>query len=325
MTIILSEIFIFIIKKYVYRFTSRTKTDLDDIIISRITYPLHTTIIIVGLFFALKSLTILNPYDYLINDISFVIFTLVISFILSRIIGALVNNWLKVQKRYQKTPQLFNKIVTVIIFIIAILTVLDHFEIQITPLIATLGLGGLAVGLALQSTMSNFFAGLHIISDRPIDVNDYIEIEGNIKGFVDDIGWRSIRLRTLQNTIVVVPNAKLAESIVTNYSMPQKEMSTLVQVGVDYGSDLEKVEKITIEVAKEIQKKVDGAVKDFEPFIRYNNFGDSNINFTVILRVEDFVNKYLVEHEFIKALKKRYDKEKIEISWPVRKVYNMKS
>ena len=325
MTIILSETFIYIIKKYIHRLTSKTKTELDDVIISRITYPLHLTIILIGLFFALKSLTIINAYDYLINKIAFVVLTLIISFILSRIVSALVDNWLKVQKRYQKIPQLFNKIITVVIFIISILIIFDHFEIQITPLITALGLGGLAVGLALQSTMSNFFAGLHILSDKPIEVNDYIEIEGNIKGFVDDIGWRSIRLRTLQNTIVVVPNAKLAESIVTNYSMPQKEMSLLVNVGVDYSSDLEKVEKITIEVAKEIQKKVDGAVKDFEPFIRYNNFGDSNINFTVILRVEDFVNKYLVEHEFIKSLKKRYDKEKIEISWPVRKIYNMKS
>jgi len=325
LTIILSETFIYIIKKYIHRLTSKTKTELDDVIISRITYPLHLTIILIGLFFALKSLTIINAYDYLINKIAFVVLTLIISFILSRIVSALVDNWLKVQKRYQKIPQLFNKIITVVIFIISILIIFDHFEIQITPLITALGLGGLAVGLALQSTMSNFFAGLHILSDKPIEVNDYIEIEGNIKGFVDDIGWRSIRLRTLQNTIVVVPNAKLAESIVTNYSMPQKEMSLLVNVGVDYSSDLEKVEKITIEVAKEIQKKVDGAVKDFEPFIRYNNFGDSNINFTVILRVEDFVNKYLVEHEFIKSLKKRYDKEKIEISWPVRKIYNMKS
>ena len=85
--------------------------------------------------------------------------------------------------------------------------------------------------------------------------------------------------------------------------------------------DLDKVEKVTIDVAKTIQKTVPGAVKTFEPFIRYHTFGDSNINFSVILRVEKFVDKYLITHEFIKALKARYDKEGIEISWPVRKVY----
>ena len=101
-------------------------------------------------------------------------------------------------------------------------------------------------------------------------------------------------------------------------------MSVMVQCGVSYGSDLKKVEKVTIDVAGKIQKTVPGAVKTFEPFIRYHTFGDSNINFTVILRVEKFVDRYLVIHEFIKALKESYDKEKIEISWPVRKVYQAK-
>jgi small-conductance mechanosensitive channel len=121
-----------------------------------------------------------------------------------------------------------------------------------------------------------------------------------------------------------MPNKKLAESKIINYFMPQKEMSTLVQVGVSYNEDLKKIERITIEEATKIQKRVKGAIKDFKPFIRYHTFGDSNINFTIILRVEAFVDKYLVKHEFIKALKERYDKEKIEISWPVRKVYNYK-
>lgn len=323
-TFLLSEILLFIIRKYINKITSKTKTDIDDLIIERITKPLHALIVFIGLYFAIKSLSILKNYSNIVDKIFFVIFTLTISIILSKILAVLIANWLKVQKKYEKTPQLFTKIITVVVFIIAILIILDHFEIQITPLVAALGLGGLAVGLALQSTLSNFFAGLHIISDRPIDVGDYIEMEGNVKGYVDDIGWRSIRIKTLQNTIIVVPNSKLAESIVTNYSMPQSEMAALVEVGVDYNSDLKKVEKVTIDVAKQIQKTVPGTIKEFEPFIRYHTFGDSNINFTVILRIEKYTNKYLIKHEFIKALKERYDKEGIEISYPVRKIYQAK-
>jgi small-conductance mechanosensitive channel len=324
LTILVSEIFLFIIKKYVHKITLKTKTEIDDVILDSITKPLHLLIILIGSYTFTKSLSILNPYFVGIDKFSFILFVLIISYILTRVISVLVTTWLKVKKKYEKTPQLFSKIITVIIYVIAILIILDFFDIQITPLVAALGLGGLAVGLALQDTLSNFFAGLHIISDRPINVGDYIEIEGNEKGFVEDIGWRTIRIRTLPNTIVIMPNKKLAESKIINYFMPQKEMSTLVQVGVSYNEDLKKIERITIEEAKKKKKRVKGAIKDFKPFIRYHTFGDSNINFTIILRVEAFVDKYLVKHEFIKALKERYDKEKIEISWPVRKVYNYK-
>jgi len=320
-SIVFAMIFHFFAKNYMQKITEKTKTDIDDIIFKIITKPLYLFIILIGLYLALKSLSLLNPYAFLIGRTFFFIFVLLLSVTASRTLSVLISRWFKVHKRFEKTPQLISKVVSIITYLIAILIILNHFEIEVTPLVATLGLGGLAVGLALQNTLSNFFAGLHIITDRPINVGDFIELEGDISGYVEDIGWRSTRLRTLPNTIVIVPNSKLAESTIVNDSLPEQEMAALMQCGVSYESDLEKVEKVTTEVARKIQKTVPGAVKSFEPFIRYHTFGDSNINFTVILRVEKFVDKYLVIHEFIKALKERYDKEKIEISWPVRKVY----
>ncbi len=323
--ILISEIFLFILKKHVKRLTEKTKTDIDDEILEIIMRPAHILIILAGISISTKSLSLLVPYLTWIDGAVFVAGILIVSFAATKIISVLIERWLKVQKKFEKTPRLISKIVTVTVYFMAFLTILSHFGIQITPLIATLGIGGLAVGLALQNTLSNFFSGLHIISDKPIGIGDFIELpDANISGFVEDIGWRSTRIRTLPNTIVIVPNTKLSESIIVNNSLPEQEMAALVQVGVAYGSDLEKVEKATVDVAKKIQKTVSGAVKNFEPFIRYHTFGDSNINFSVILRVEKFVDQYLVKHEFIKALKERYDKEGIEISWPVRKIYTAK-
>lgn len=321
--VVLSSIVRFVLRKYVAKLAGKTKSDLDDILLSIIARPVELAIILAGFYFALKSLAL--PYQAYFEGLFFVIFVVVSAVLLSRIFTVLVSRWLKVSKRFEKQPRLLSKIVMVVIYIIALLMILGHFNVEITPLIATLGLGGLAVGLALQNTLSNFFAGLHIISDQPVRVGDFIELDGNVSGYVDDIGWRSTRIRTLPNTIVIVPNAKLADSVITNASLPEQEMAALVECGVAYGSDLEKVEKITIDVAKKVQKSVAGGVKTFEPFIRYHTFADSNINFTVILRVEKFVDKYLIKHEFIKALKARYDKEGIEISWPVRKVYQVKN
>lgn len=322
---IVAKVYLFILNKYVKRIVRQTKSDIDDKLLEILRKPFYVLIILGGLFFSLKSLSLLAPYSLWIDRIFFVTFVLVISLSVKRTLSIFVSQWFEVQKRFEKTPQLISKILTVIIFLIAFLMILSYFKIEITPLVATLGLGSLAVGLALQATLSNFFAGLHIITDQQINIGDFIELpDANISGYVEDIGWRATKIRTLPNQIVVVPNSKFAESIIINNYLPEKDIAALVQVGVAYESDLKKVEEVTIDVARKIQETVPGAVKNFEPFIRYHTFGDSNINFTVILRVEKFVDRYLVIHEFIKELKERYDKEGIEISWPVRKIYQMK-
>jgi small-conductance mechanosensitive channel len=319
--LLLARIVHFILVKYMRELAARTKTDIDDTILKIVTKPVCIFIVFAGLYFALKSLSGLEKYSAEIGGVFFVGSILLLSLIVSRILGVLVSHWLKVQKKYEKMPKLMGNVVAIVIYLMAFLMILDHFEIEISPLLVGYGLGGIAVALALQNTLSNLFAGLHIISDRPISFGDYIKVEGGISGFVEDIGWRSTRVRTLPNTLVIIPNSKLAESVITNYSLPVLEMSAVIQCGVAYGSDLEKVERVTIDVAKEILKTIPGAVKTFEPFTRYHTFGDSNINFSIILRVEEPAAKYIVIHEFIKALKKRYDEEEIEISWPVTKVY----
>ncbi len=320
-SMVLAKILHFILKEYVEKLTERTKSDIDNAILKIITKPFYIFVIVLGIWIGLRLLSRIKPYLFWIDGLFFVLSVFIASLVISRILALFITYWLKVQRRFEKTPQLIAKIVSVIIYLIAILIILDHLNVEITPLIASLGLGGVAIALALQSTLSNLFAGLHIISDRPINIGDYIELEGGLSGYVADIGWRSTRIRTRVNNFVIVPNSKLAESIIVNLSTPQEETTIVVKCGVSYESDLDKVEKVTIRVAKEIQENIKGAVKGFEPLFRYHTFGDSNINFSIYLRVEKPIDKFLVTHHFIKALKKRYDEESIEISWPVRKIY----
>ena len=321
---IIAQVVHFILVNYVRKLAARTKTDIDDLILKLLTKPIYIFIIFTGLYFALKSLSQLEPYFTYINGIYFVGTVLLMALIVADILRILLSLWLRTQKQYEKMPKLLSNVAAILVYLIAILMILDHFHIEITPLVAAYGLGGLAVALALQNTLSNVFAGIHIVSDRPINFGDYIHVEGGVSGFVEDIGWRSTRIRTLPNTLVIIPNSKLAESIITNYSLPVLEMSAVIQCGVDYGSDLEKVERVTIDVAKQIQETIPGAKRDFQPFIRYHTFDESNINFSIILRVEEPAAKYIVTHEFIKALKKRYAEEGIEISWPIVKIQHIK-
>jgi len=294
-------------------------------VLKTVALPLFLLIFLIGLFFASRQLTFISDYSIWGERIFFALSVLVVAYLAVRLLNALIGHWLQVKKKFEKTPKLINILVVITVYTIAALMILAYFDIEISPLLATLGLGGLAVGLALKDTLSNLFAGVHIISDKQINVDDYVKLEGtDISGHVADIGWRSTKIKTLANNLIIVPNSKLAESVITNTSRPVKEQSLVFECGVGYNSDLKKVEKVASEVAKKVLKSVKGGVKSYDPSVLFYEFGDSNIKFWVILRIKSYVDKFAVQHEFIKALKKRFDKEKIEISWPVVKVYQAK-
>ena len=319
--VVLSNIILRIIVK---KKIAGKKKSYGDFILKHLTKPVVFLILIIGVYSAIRQLSIIIEYLSLIDGLFFVLTTFIFALLISRIISVIMLGYLKIKRGFERPPKLINMTVSIIIFIIAIAVILGYFKFDITPLIAGVGLGALAIGLALQSTLSNFFAGMHLVSDRPIDVGDYIEIDENTKGTIEDIGWRSTRIRTLADNLLIIPNGKLAESNITNFSKPNEVMSLWVPCGVAYESDLKKVEKISLEVAKNIQQTVEGAVKDFEPVVRFREFGDSNINFITVLRIEEPMKRFAVRNEFIKALKERYDEEGIEISWPIRKIYNIK-
>jgi small-conductance mechanosensitive channel len=322
-TIIFVTISYIILKLIVKRIAGRKKS-YGEFILKKLSKPVLLIVFFIGIYSAFRSLSILQDYYNLIDGGIFIIITLLVAILISNIITILMLGYLKVKKGFERTPGLLNKALSIIIFLIAIIVILGYFKVDITPMIAGVGLGAVVLGLALQSTLANFFSGIHLLSDRPIDVGDYIEVDDNTKGVVEDIGWRSTRIRTLTDNLLIIPNGKLSESNITNFSKPKQDMSLWVPCGVAYESDLKKVEKVALEVAKEIQQTIDGAIKEFEPVFRYREFGDSNINFITVLRVNDPLKRFVVRNEFIKALKERFDKEKIEISWPIRKIYQIK-
>jgi small-conductance mechanosensitive channel len=322
-TILFVTLSYFILKVSVKKITGRKKS-YRDFILKKLSKPILLIIFFIGIYTALKTLSSLNVYNEWLDGGIFVIITLLSAVLISNIITIIMLGYLKITKGFERTPGLLNKALTFIIFLIAIISIVGYFQVDITPMIAGVGLGALAIGLALQSTLTNFFAGVHILSDKPIRVKDFIELDKDTYGVVEDIGWRSTRIRLLTDNLLIIPNGKLAESNIINYSMPKQDFSIWIPCGVAYESDLNKVEKITLEVSKDIQKNVPGAVKDFEPIFRYKEFGDSNINFLAILRVEEPMSRFVVRNEFIKALKERFDKERIEISWPIRKIYQIK-
>jgi len=216
---------------------------------------------------------------------------------------------------------ILKNVVKATVLTIGLLILLDALGISITPLVTALGIGGLAVALAIQDSLSNFFAGLHIVASGEVKIGDYVRLESGEEGMITDINWRTTTIKTILDTLIVIPNSKLASSMLVNYHRPARPYLVAVQVGVSYKSDLDKVEKVTIEVAKEVLREVPGGDPYFEPYLRYTGFGESSVNFKVYLRVQGYPLHIPVIHEFVKRLHKRYTEEGIEIPYPTRTVY----
>lgn len=223
------------------------------------------------------------------------------------------------------TRGFFSKILWIITGSIGFLVVLDSLGISITPILASLGVGSLAVGLALQETLSNFFSGIYIILDKPFRVGDLVKVDGDVEGHVLKIGWRSTHFRLLNNNLVVLPNAKVGSSQIVNYDMDDSQVIVNIEVGVSYSSNLEHVEQITKNVALEVASKLKIVDHRFEPIVRFNALADSSINLRLIVRINSWIDQSEVRHEMIKAIHKKYQEEKIEIPFPQTVVHLQKT
>jgi len=208
-----------------------------------------------------------------------------------------------------------------VVLVVGGLVLLGALGIQITPILTALGVGGLAVALALQDSLSNLFAGMHLLADRPIRVGDYVKIADDVEGYVVDVGWRSTRVRMLQNSVVIVPNKKVAESTIVNFDLPEPRMSLLLRIGVSYATDPDHVERVLLDEARAAAKDVPGLLAEPAPMVRFiPGFGDFSLDFTLVCQVATFVDQYGVQHELRKRILRRFRQEGIEIPFPVRTV-----
>lgn len=239
---------------------------------------------------------------------------------IDRLIYGLIGGYSDRSDTIKNSQSIIQGISRGLILSIGALVLLGTLGISVTPIIASLGITSLAVALALQPTLENFFSGTQLVIDKPIRVGDFIELESGEQGFVEKIGWRSTWIKMLQNNTIIMPNSTMANSKIINYFYPEKELSVPVEVGVHYSSDLEHVERVTLEVAREILISHEWGVDNYKTFVVYTAFGDSSINFTVMLRAKEYFNRFWVKSAFIKALHRRYATEGINIPYPIRAI-----
>jgi small-conductance mechanosensitive channel len=298
----------------------KTAWPVDDVIINALGGIAAFWFAALGAYIALINMPLNPSLSVILHKILLVMVLFSVTVALAKTAGGFVRLYTNKFHSVLPTTTLFANLTRVLIFIIGLLFIVQALGIAVTPIITALGVGGLAVALALQDTLSNLFAGLRIIASHHIRIGDYVKLNTGEEGYIADITWSNTTIKNLLNNIVIVPNSSLAAVIVTNFNLPVKEMSIAVELAVNYDNDLEKVERIALQVAQETLARLPGGVPEIPSLVRYHSFGLLGVEFSVILRVREFVNLYEIRHEFIKQLYKRWHEEGVKAPNPVLSV-----
>ncbi len=309
---------------FLFRLTRKTKWKSDDLVVESIArwvvfwFFLGACVYVLPIFTDTFSFASRNE-EYIKNIIgSLYIFSL--TWVAARIVAGLLHIRSGKDDHEFASTSILGNIAKAIIYCIGLILILQTFGVAIAPLLTALGVGGIAVALALQPTLSNLFSGLQLIASGKINIGDLVKLEGGQQGFIKDITWRNTTIETGQNNVIVVPNSKMADSIVENFFLMDRKINYSVLARVGYESDLEKVERVSIQVAKEILSTHAGGMKEFQPLVRFFNFGESAIDLKIYLEVKEYADQFLITSEFIKALHKRYRQEGITIPYPIRTI-----
>lgn len=312
-----------VINRYLQKIVKRTAIKTDDLIYESIESQIIIWIALIAAYYITKTTELLNQYSE--NIVKVIVFLLIISitFALNKFFIGMIEVWSAKQKRALPSTKIFVNLVRAIIFTIGLLVALDYIGVAITPMLTALGVGGLAISLALKDTLSDVFAGLHILLSKKVVPGDFIELESGQKGDITNITWRNSTIVERTNNVFIVPNSVLSSGIIKNYDSIDRTFTAKMTLGVGYESDLSFVEKVTVEVAKEVVSGIEEHVKDFTPIVRFYEFGDSSINIKVFFKVYRYGDQWAIFHKFIKQLLVRYNKEGINIPFPIRTIYHM--
>jgi small-conductance mechanosensitive channel len=304
------------------RWNSRLHGRAGQILYEALRGPTLIWSLMLAVYFAMQSSNIPPRFTALGSDILLSLWVLSLTLMLMQVVGDIVRFYGAEIPGALPVTTLSQTLAQVAVLLLGILILLGHFNVPITPILTALGVGGLAVALALQDTLSNLFSGFYVALARQVRLGDYIKLNTGEEGYVTDIGWRSTTIRALANNMVIVPNSKLAQAIVTNYNMPEKRMGASFVVTVGYDCDLDQIEELLAEVLQASAGDVPGLLAEPAPSVAFDpGFADNGVGLTVNYQVAEFVNQFGVRNELKKRIYRRFREEGVAIPYPARTVY----
>lgn len=304
------------------RVAQRTETRLDNRLIEALRGPARWWALLFSLVFAFRFLERgLLPRQVAHGIGIGVLMVLLYSLTLtaSRLLIVLIDHRLRQQASGQQVTTIVANAIRLVVAIPAMLVLLHVFDVNLAPALAALGVGGIAVSLALQGTLSDLFSGFYVSMAGMIHRGDYVKLDLGREGWVEDIRWRVTTLRTGSNNLIIVPNSKLAGAVVENFSFPAKQFSIPIPIGVSYSTDIDHLERVVLEEAHAAAAEVPGLLTEPAPVLRFSpGFGDSSLDFTLYVNVTEYDKQFAVADHLRRRLFKRFQRENIGIPFPVR-------
>lgn len=314
---------IFIGLRALHRIAQRTSTTLDDELLHALRSPSRWTAIAIALLIALKDVEerhLSQRLEHYLTVLIAIGIAIPLTIAASRVTIILLRSAFARSATGWHVTTLTAATIRILWAIPGILVILNLLDISLAPALTALGVGGIAVSLALKDTLANLFSGFYISMAGNIHKGDYVQLDSGQEGFVEDVTWRITTLRTLQNNLVVIPNSKLSEALVTNYSYPEKTLSVRIPIDVSYDADIDRVERLILEEV-EAARGLDGLLFDPPPVVRFNpGFGDSSLKLALFVHVDEFTKQFSVQDHLRRRILARFRRERIVIPYPIRTI-----
>jgi small-conductance mechanosensitive channel len=312
----------FVLSRILHHYSRKLEGTWGELIFSFLESLPIPLLLLAALYTALQQFTLPSPWERLGSKLILTLVILVLFYFPARVVILFLRRLSQKDRALQRLTDPATFIVRVLFAVGAVIIILENLGIQLTAVWTTLGVGSVAVALALQDTLGNFFAGFYLLADRPISPDDYVKVDSGPEGYVVRIGWRSTQLRTGSNNMVVIPNSTLAKAIVTNYSMPEMRMTLSIPVSVAYGANPGRVEEVLFETAQQAARdNLAGLLAYPEPVVRLiPGFGPLSLDFTLYVQVSRFADQFPVQSELRKRILARFNEEGIEIPSPAQTI-----
>jgi MscS family membrane protein len=319
---LIAQLLRYILVSWGPKFTSFTKTGIDDRILQRITPPASLLVILCGLYYAVHSLPLPDRLHVISSGLIFIVNICIFTNIAYRAVDeSLAWYGARVSERTgggidRQVLPLAEKIITIFLIGAALIITLKHFDYDIFSLVTALGIGSLAIGMAAKDTLANMISGFTLMIDRPFRIGDRIQLANGQWGDVVDIGLRSTRIKTVDNTLIIIPNSDLCNSSVVNMAFPDVKSKGRINVGVAYGSDVDAVKRLLVSIASEIPE----VLQNPGPESYFVSFGDSALNLSLFFWVEDYGNVFQITDVLNTMIANRFREHGIGIPYPTRTV-----
>jgi small-conductance mechanosensitive channel len=308
------------------RMASKTATKMDDAFVECLPTLMRPLCVLISLHIVVQQCMHdekrqkLSPEGEFVAKVLMVVSIIVLSIAIVRAGMKIIDAWAQSGPDRHMLGSSIKLGVKIAMVPVAFLAVLQAIEYPIASLVTALGLGSLAVGLALQDTLKNMFAGVQIVLDRPIRSGDFVEIDKNTRGIVLEVGLRSTKLRSVDNNIVVIPNGTIANATIVNFDIQDRRVCQFLTISVEYGVDTRRVQKVLEEVVKQAQRELP-AISDDPPRVVLRDLGESGINFSIEVTFRQFVGRLETVTELYHRCYDRLRAERIGIPFPTRTVY----